>query len=1293
MNRGFPRVRCLGLAAALCFLISTPAQQPPGTVQRRATPKYTKVPEVTNLRLEQATALIESRLLRWRVAGSEPSNAPRGTVLNQNLPAGKPVPVNTEVVLIVSQGPPTRPISVPDFAGRHVEEPRKWAASRRAGFEVREAQSDAPEGYVIRQDPRAGTPVDSRQSLVITVWVSSGPGLVPVPEVRKLHLKQAMAELRERTLAGVVVGEECSSLPPGIVLVQNPQPQEPVRRGHKVELVISAAGSFPASAPGVVGSYLEVAAGQLTQSNMKVQVKREPSNQPSGLVISQDPPAGAPLDPCRPPVMTLVVSAGIPLVEVPEVRKRLLKDALAVLGKNSLNGLEAGNQCAPVPPGTILDQDPRPPQKISAGSKVKLVVSTAPPHPDTTPAITGSPWDTIAARLAQLNVNTQVRREPSNQPPGVVIGQDPPAGSPRDPCQPLVIIAVVSTGPGLVDVPEVRERPVKAALTALQRASLNGVEAGIQCAPMPPGTVLEQDPSPPRKVSPGSNVKLVVSTAPPYPDTTPALTGLHWDAAAARLNQMKAKFQVRKETSSQSPDVVVGQDPPAGSPRDPCQPLVITAVVSTGPGLVDVPEVRKRPVKAALMMLQRASLNGIEAGNQCAPLPPGTVLEQEPSPRQKVSAGSNVKLVVSTAPPFPDTTPAVTGLLWDAVAARLNQLNVKTQVRREPGNQPAGIVIGQDPPAGAPRDPCQPPVMTVVISAGPVLVPVPEVTRRPLPEAMRILSDASLRGTVVREAPSGQPAGSVLSQRPQPPARVERGTPVELVVSAGDNSRFLVEVPNVVGMLVPPAEDLLAQRRLGLRIEAEQEHGAPEGSIISQQPRAGSTVDLRERNTVSVVVSQGLVEVPEVTGRNVRDAMRLLESRSLRGREGSRLASDSPAGVVLRQSRQPGERVPRGTEVEMEVSAGPQRVRVPSVIGLSQEDAWARLRQALLELEVAGEQESEKPPGTVLSQSPAAGEYVEPGDPKVSVTLSRGLDLANVPDLRGLLLGAAFSYLSRDRLRLGAVTQESSEQAAGVVLNQSPAPGARVRPDTEVALTVSAGTSAPGPDQPPLPPTEVEVPSLVGQTLEAAQAELSSRNLVFGRVSTRAAPPAPGSIVEQNPAAGTRVPSGTPVQLVLSTGPVLVLVPNVVGLTLEAARNQLAAVGLAAAASPAEFVADEEARVAEQDPQPLSRVATNATVQLTLASGGGASIPFAWMAGGLGLLGLAGTVGYRVFRRVRNARQDRAGESGLPEFVPRPDAGAQVLSFLDEAAPGVELRIRCFLDEGEQTVVAVGEQL
>ena len=199
-----------------------------------------------------------------------------------------------------------------------------------------------------------------------------------------------------------------------------------------------------------------------------------------------------------------------------------------------------------------------------------------------------------------------------------------------------------------------------------------------------------------------------------------------------------------------------------------------------------------------------------------------------------------------------------------------------------------------------------------------------------------------------------------------------------------------------------------------------------------------------------------------------------------------------------------------------------------------------------------------------------------------------------VPNVVSLTQAAAQAAITAAGLTNGAVTSANSATvAAGSVISESPAAGTSVAAGSSVSLVVSLG------------PALATVPNVVGQTQAAAQAAITAAGLTNGAGSTaNSATVAAGSVISQNPAAGSNVAPGSAVSLVVSLGPALVTVPNVVGQTQAAAQAAITAAGLAnGAGSTANSATVAAGSVISQNPAAGSSVAPGSAVSLVVSLG------------------------------------------------------------------------------------------
>lgn len=133
--------------------------------------------------------------------------------------------------------------------------------------------------------------------------------------------------------------------------------------------------------------------------------------------------------------------------------------------------------------------------------------------------------------------------------------------------------------------------------------------------------------------------------------------------------------------------------------------------------------------------------------------------------------------------------PRVLELPESKAREKLTELGFRARLDGERPNDsfPSGTVIWQDPPPGTIMMPNS--VVQLVLSAGPVLVAVPDVIGLNVSQAAKILAAAGVRvGTVDSSSAGGQDAGVVLATRPAAGVGRARGSAVVLVVSRGGGS-------------------------------------------------------------------------------------------------------------------------------------------------------------------------------------------------------------------------------------------------------------------------------------------------------------------------------------------------------------------------------------------------------------------------------------------------------------------------------------------------------------------------
>jgi beta-lactam-binding protein with PASTA domain/serine/threonine protein kinase len=223
----------------------------------------------------------------------------------------------------------------------------------------------------------------------------------------------------------------------------------------------------------------------------------------------------------------------------------------------------------------------------------------------------------------------------------------------------------------------------------------------------------------------------------------------------------------------------------------------------------------------------------------------------------------------------------------------------------------------------------------------------------------------------------------------------------------------------------------------------------------------------------------------------------------------------------------------------------------PGVIGLSQADAQERLEGAGLDVTVDDPAYSSTvPKGRVISADPSAGDRVLDGG-EVTIVVSLGKEVYPLPKLTDITVDEAQDRIQAAHMAFGTATEKWSEtKPEGIVISSDPkgGTGASLRPGTIVDLVVSKGRR-------PIP-----VGSWVGKPADDAQRVLGQRGLKVTVSQQYSDSVGSGLVISQDPKDGTLFKDDT-VKLLVSLGPELVEVPNVVAYGVDDATSTLQGLG------------------------------------------------------------------------------------------------------------------------------------
>jgi serine/threonine-protein kinase len=266
------------------------------------------------------------------------------------------------------------------------------------------------------------------------------------------------------------------------------------------------------------------------------------------------------------------------------------------------------------------------------------------------------------------------------------------------------------------------------------------------------------------------------------------------------------------------------------------------------------------------------------------------------------------------------------------------------------------------------------------------------------------------------------------------------------------------------------------------------------------------------------------IPVRNVFGLQEQEAIDLLESDGLTVNRQVENSDTVEAGIAIRTEPPAGDMVEVGSEIALFISAGTERIPVPPVVGMTEEDARQTIQDAGLQVgDVTRRPDPDHDEGIVIESNPVAGVEIGAAIP-VHLVVSSGPEEVTIPDVTDMTERDAITELTQLGLLFNVDEEFSNEVVRDVVIRQDPAAGTEAIVGDTVLLVVSLG------------PEPVEVPDLSDMTEGEARQALESRNLVIN-VSNSTQPVADqsqdGRVVSQVPSPGTTVDQGDTVTVTL----------------------------------------------------------------------------------------------------------------------------------------------------------------
>jgi serine/threonine-protein kinase len=287
------------------------------------------------------------------------------------------------------------------------------------------------------------------------------------------------------------------------------------------------------------------------------------------------------------------------------------------------------------------------------------------------------------------------------------------------------------------------------------------------------------------------------------------------------------------------------------------------------------------------------------------------------------------------------------------------------------------------------------------------------------------------------------------------------------------------------------------------------------------------------------------VRLADYAGMHVEEAQQALANAGLVVHLTEVPSENAARGTVVSQQPTPGATVPPRSVVELFVSSGLPIIEMTDLRSFSQDDAVRYLRNAKLTPKFVTRYDA-APAGSVIDQAPLPGAQVAVHS-VVTLTISRGLAPAHVPDLVSLTLDDATRSAKARKLNLNIADREPSDNIPeNVVLSQDPKAGSDLVPPGPINVVLSTG------------PVSVNVPDVGGQNVTAATNAMQSAGLAAHLVYLAQTGTTAGTVIDQTPAASSSLRKGATVTLTIAVPGV---VPDVAGMTLDQAKATLVNAG------------------------------------------------------------------------------------------------------------------------------------
>ena len=406
---------------------------------------------------------------------------------------------------------------------------------------------------------------------------------------------------------------------------------------------------------------------------------------------------------------------------------------------------------------------------------------------------------------------------------------------------------------------------------------------------------------------------------------------------------------------------------------------------------------------------------------------------------------------------------------------------------------------------------------------------VPDLYNLSAEEAQARLEEANLLCAIVgKQYSSTVREGYVLEQNLSADTVVPVNSYVNLTLSAG---KRIAQVPDVLNLEYEVAAMVLETE--GFKVVKEEQYSSviQRGMVISQSHDTSNKLEIG--SVITLVVSIGSdpndqtlhqsFQMPNLVGMDYDEVLETAERYGFRIYISDRVYSDRyEKNQVVSQDPGNGTTVTTGTMVSIVISQGRQQIQLPDVQYHDVQEATQQLETLGLKVQIRETASDTVAEGLVMFQSPASGNYLDPGA-TVELVVSSGPAAFEMPDVVGMTEDQARSALTAKGLAV-SVSYEYSTKDSGTVLSQSIPEGDSVTRGTTVSLTVSSGQKT------------IRVPDVTGMNKTAAENTLRDKGFTVSVNSVYSDDVAENLVISQTPGKEASLTEGSTVAIMVSLG-------------------------------------------------------------------------------------------------------------------------------------------------------------